>query len=202
MAIEQDAEQSAKNVAFYAALVDAWVATRMEKDKTLLTLATGGVGLLVTLLTTVGPSSGTQLWLYGLAGTCFGVAVVAAICVFDRNSHHLLDVIQNGTKGDDERLQLLDQIVFLSFVTGMVLTGAIALSAGYSHMHRKGAAMTQESREITMTTVVTDLEKRSLTGIVNLAPGTAVPQPASTSNNAGATPTPSQTGGTSQGSPK
>jgi len=52
------------------------------------------------------------------------------------------------------------------------------------------------------TKVVIDVEKRSPTRIGNLAPGTAVPQPASTSQCAGATATQGQSGGTSQGSPK
>ena len=43
-----------KQTAYFAALVEAWLQTRMEKDKSLLMLAAGGVGVLVTLLTTTG----------------------------------------------------------------------------------------------------------------------------------------------------
>jgi hypothetical protein len=115
---EQDAEQSAKNVAFYSAVVEAWVATRMEKDRTLLSLATGGIGLLATLLTTVGPSSRVELWLYGAAGVCFITTVVGAIRVFDRNSEHLSDVLRKKTVGDDADLQLLDRVVSYRLCSG------------------------------------------------------------------------------------
>jgi hypothetical protein len=201
MASEVDSQESQKEVAFYSAMVTAWVGTRMEKDKTLLTRAIGGIGLLVTLLTTVGPSSGTELWLYAVAGLSFGLAAVTAICVFDRNSDHLFDVIRNKKTGEDERLQVLDQIVFFSFVTGVVLTGAIALSAGSSRMHRKAASVTQENRE-TATIPATIMEHKSLSGIGNLAP-TQTPQPAANGQGGGGTTgTQGQTGGPSQGSPK
>ena len=61
------AQDSPKDVAFYSTVAQAWVATRMEKDKTLLSLATAGIGLLATLLTTAGASSLRQLFLYGAA---------------------------------------------------------------------------------------------------------------------------------------
>ena len=38
-----------KHTAYYSALVEAWLDTRMEKDKSLLMLAAGGIGILVTL---------------------------------------------------------------------------------------------------------------------------------------------------------
>ena len=41
-----DKEPSDKDVAFCGAVVDARVNTRMEKDKTQLALAAGGIGLL------------------------------------------------------------------------------------------------------------------------------------------------------------
>ena len=66
-----DSQHAQKEIAFYSKVVEAWVATRMEKDKTLLSLATGGIGLLVTLLSTLGASSPTQLLLYGSAGVSF-----------------------------------------------------------------------------------------------------------------------------------
>jgi tRNA A37 threonylcarbamoyltransferase TsaD len=53
MATDEDSHESQKKLAFYTAAVEAWVATRMEKDKTLLALAAGGIGLLATLLTAV-----------------------------------------------------------------------------------------------------------------------------------------------------
>ena len=64
----EDNINNAKEVAYYTALVDAWINTKMERDKSLLSLATAGIGLLVTLLTTVGITSGIMYLLYALRG--------------------------------------------------------------------------------------------------------------------------------------
>lgn len=47
-------EPEGKNIAHYSVLLDAWIQTRTERDKTLVTLSAAGVGLLVTILTTAG----------------------------------------------------------------------------------------------------------------------------------------------------
>lgn len=44
-----------KEELYLSAVINGWIETRMERDRTLLALSTGGVGLLVTLVTTVGP---------------------------------------------------------------------------------------------------------------------------------------------------
>ena len=43
-----------KEVEFYATSVTAWYNTALERDRGLFTLSAGGIGLLLTLLTTVG----------------------------------------------------------------------------------------------------------------------------------------------------
>ena len=75
-----------KEVAYFSAIVDAWVETRMEKDRALLGLSTGGVGLLATLLTTVGVARMWQLILYSAGALAFGFAIVTAIRIFGRNA--------------------------------------------------------------------------------------------------------------------
>jgi hypothetical protein len=51
---KEDAKNNAKEVEYFAAIANAWVNTRVEHDKSLLTLSAGGIGLLITLLSTVG----------------------------------------------------------------------------------------------------------------------------------------------------
>ena len=94
-----------KAVAFYAALVEAWVATRMEKDRTLLTLAAGGIGLLVTLLTTVAPTNAWQLGFYAAGGFSFLATVILAIKIFDSNSDHVEGVISDKVRHESAVLK-------------------------------------------------------------------------------------------------
>ncbi|MDA8663964.1 hypothetical protein N9L66_03280 [Porticoccaceae bacterium] len=47
-------ELEGKNVAYYSTMLSAWIETKMERDKTLVTLSAAGIGLLVTILTVIG----------------------------------------------------------------------------------------------------------------------------------------------------
>jgi hypothetical protein len=124
-----------KDVAFYSATVNAWIQTRMEKDKTLLTLSSAAIGLLATLSSTVGPSTLCQFWIYVMAASCFVVTVITTILVFDRNSTHLEAVAKRNAVGTDVVLTRLDTLKFATFVIGIVLTAVIAASAGWAHLH-------------------------------------------------------------------
>ena len=183
---EEEELVNSKKVAFYSAVVQAWIATRMEKDRTLLTLSSGGIGLLATLLATVGPSSRTELVLYGLAGASFIGSIVASVLIFHRNSDHLEDVVLREARGDDHKLKRLDAILFTLFLAGVVLTGAIAMVSGYSRI-RKDRSMSQGDRENTKV-IGSGTEQRSLTGIGNLAPASSPAQPGTSGDAAGAGP--------------
>ena len=88
-----DLEQE-KEVAFYAASLDAFYTTALEYDKGLFALAAGGLGLLVTLLTTVGIVSLYELVAYfiGIGAFTFALAVVLWILRF--NKTHIVVWIQ------------------------------------------------------------------------------------------------------------
>jgi len=189
-------EESSKRVAYYTALVDAWISTRMERDRTLLTLAVGGIGLLATLLTTVGPTSIAELALYGFAAVSFLVSALAAIKIFTKNGHYLEDVIQKGTKGDDPQLKVLDRLVLWSFISGVVLTMSIAASSGYRRMQENRSMPNQD----TQTTGAGGIEHKSLTGVGNLAPGGGTPAAGSQgSGSQSGTPAGSGSGNASPG---
>ena len=145
---ECNSESDSKDVAFYTATVQAWVTTRMEKDRTTLNLSAAGIGLLVTLLTTVGPSSHSELLLYGLAGTCYASAIVVALLVFDRNSHYLEEVIKSRKDDDDATLIKLDRGMFWLFIAGVVLTGVLGMFTGYNRVQRD-TPMAQENQQTT-----------------------------------------------------
>jgi len=152
-----DQQQPARDEALIATLREAWVSTRMEKDKTLLTLATGGIGLLTTLATAVGPASKTELALYVVAGLSFAVAVVVAVMIFDRNSVHIEHVLNNAAT-EDKPLKWMDRTLLASFLIGLALTGAMAFTSGRAHL-RKADNVANESKEGAAP------EQRSLNGI-------------------------------------
>ena len=68
-------ELEGKNIAHYSVLLGAWIQTKMERDKTLVTLSAAAIGLLVTIFTTVGVKS---IWEIPI----FAVAVISFLKLF------------------------------------------------------------------------------------------------------------------------
>lgn len=92
-------EDSQKRIEYHAASYNAWFNTSLEHDKSLLALSAGGIGLLLTLLTTIGLSSAEALVLYVSAIMCFVVALVAILVVFRRNRTYIENIRVSGLNG-------------------------------------------------------------------------------------------------------
>jgi hypothetical protein len=114
-----EASHKEKEVAFYSALVNAWISSRMEKDKSILTLSAGGVGLLVTLLVNFGIKSQCELLTYMTSIGGFLIAIFITLFVFERNTAHLKAVITEN-KQDDPILQISDKAANTAFLIGVI----------------------------------------------------------------------------------
>ena len=91
MRMTQEEIDDQKKIEFYAASVSAWYVSSLEHDKSLLTLSAGGIGLLITLLTTVGLGTAEALVLYVGAISSFVVALISVLRVFRGNQKYIED---------------------------------------------------------------------------------------------------------------
>ena len=114
-------ELEGKNIAQYSVLLSAWIQTRMQRDKTLVTLSTASVGLLVTLLTTVGITEYWIIYLYGGAFIGFGLTIWSSLQIYQRNSKHIEDSIK-GLSKEDPMLEKYDKLSMLAFYGGAIFT--------------------------------------------------------------------------------
>lgn len=155
---------------YYGALVTAWLNTRLERDKSILMLSAGGVGLLATLMTTVGPQTYVALALYAVSTVAFAVAVVSVLIVFNRNALHLQKVVRDP-KTRDPVLATLDRVSFWSFVIGAVVLGGLGFIAGTEKIHsRTEARMANSDQTKTSTPASGDTLKKSFDGISEMRP--------------------------------
>ncbi|MCK4752667.1 MAG: hypothetical protein KAS75_04410 [Planctomycetes bacterium] len=118
---KKDSVEQQKKVEYYAALVNAWIQTKMDHDKVLITLSAGGIALLVSLLSTVGVKQYWELGLYILAALCFLVTIVACIFILERNSKHIENVLAKKAT-EDYLLSRLDGVSRLFFIHGMIFS--------------------------------------------------------------------------------
>lgn len=119
-------ELEGKNIAHYSILLGAWIQTRMQRDKTLVTLSSAGVGLLVTLLTTVEISEQWIIYLFGGAFSGFGLTIWSSLQIYQRNSKHIEDSIRGSSK-DDSRLEKYDKLSIRAFYVGAIFTISIGI---------------------------------------------------------------------------
>src|SRR5690606_36908538 len=91
-----------------------------------------GIGLLVTLLTTVGVTRGWELFLYGGSFFGFGAAVLVSLSIFHRNSTYIERAIHRSSTEDPVLLQY-DKAQMAAFLFGVAFFAIIGVvSASYN----------------------------------------------------------------------
>jgi hypothetical protein len=156
-----------KEVEFYAANLNAWFNTRFEHDKSLLALSAGAVGLLITLISTVGVRSVETLILYILSLACFVVCLGTLLWIFRRNAKHLEDVVREVAI-NDQLLNILDRTAVASFMAGVVLSSIIGISTAIHSYIDKASEMTDKTKIQN-----TIMAKDSISGITSMRPNSA-----------------------------
>lgn len=178
-------ELEGKNIAHYSVLLGAWIQTKMERDKTLVTLSAGAIGLLVTILTTVGVKSIWEIPFFAIAVISFLITIWSSLVIYQLNSKHLEDAIR-GSSERDPRLEKYDKHSITAFIIGSVTALLIGiLSASFQLIKTEEEFMTNKDKSSQSTSKPTTLKKsvngvtllnpnakinRSLDGITNLNP--------------------------------
>jgi len=179
-----------KEVEFYAASTNAWFTTRFEHDKSLLGLSAGAIGLLITLVSTVGVKSIESLIIYILALLSFIICLASLLIIFRKNSDHLEQASQNQTT-HDPILSALDKIAITSFMVGILLASVIGVSTAVTSYIEKGNTMTdnkiksiqgevplEKSLNGAIAMSPKELATGSVTGINNMRPAAPAPNTA------------------------
>ena len=201
-----------KEVEFYTQSLNAWYNTSLEHDKSLLALSAGGIGLLITLLTTVGVSSAEGFVLNIGAILCFVTSLISILGVFKLNRSYIEAIFAGTAAKKDPILGRLDRLAIFAFGLGAIFTALIGISAAFLSYTTKGKAMATDNTNKTETTIF----RESFNGAKNLQPvelvqksfngaGALQPQPVANTTTPAANnpapaptpvPTPSGTGAT------
>lgn len=129
---ETDSNVERHNLA-YQAFLSGWLANKLERDKSILTLAGGGVALAVSLITTIGPDSISMLALFIAALISFLICLITLVFTFDENANYLSQVIKE-LPPDKRLLTLLNRIGLWSMLIGSILLSIAGGMAGYTKL--------------------------------------------------------------------
>jgi len=162
-------ELKGKNVAYYQVMLNAWIQSRMEHDKTLITLSSAGIGLLVTVAATFGAQHWIMPWLYGLTLSCFLCCIVISLKVYRLNSLLIECELKGSGKPD---LKPYDRAAKVSFIMGAIAFCCIGVAALVIDL-RKGDDMSKKQQDNW------GRAQKSLDGIQTLKPQLEQPPQAS-----------------------
>ena len=185
-------ELKGKNIANYQVLLSAWIQTRMERDKAVVTVSAAGIGLLVTLLTTVGVHDFWQRFVTIGAFIGFFGSIWISLTIYELNAGHIEYSLKGGN-GKDPKLERCDKLSRAFFSSGIVCLMLLGLIATFTS---KGGDMAKERNKTTgeqkLKESINGVNKispdqlevgKSLSGIGNLSPqNLSSPIPASTQN--------------------
>jgi len=155
-------ELEGKNIAYYQTLLSAWIHTRMERDKAVITLSMAAIGLLVTILTVIGISGVWQRILVICAFVGFGGAIWIGLRIYELNAEHLVDSLKGGS-GKDPKLERFDKWskgLFCFGIICLILLGVVAT------FNIKGGAMSDKEKKSSQKKSI----KESVKGINKLSP--------------------------------
>lgn len=127
---QPDQDFKEKNLIFYGAMVNAWLTTKLELDKHLLSLSTFAVGLLVTLATTIGLENCYAKLAAFISASCFIVVVFTILSIFTENASMVLAQLKNDEETSQplmDKLKRLDLIASIFFKIGVVTLVAVAI---------------------------------------------------------------------------
>ena len=122
-------EYEGKNIQHYAVNLAAWFNTKLEKDKSIITISSAAVGLLVTIITAKGVQSLCQVTFYLFSFIGFLTAIITSIQTLDQNAEQVRrDITNEGNI--NTQLRRNDIIVSMAFYAGIIFTTLVGISYG------------------------------------------------------------------------
>lgn len=142
-------ELEGKNVQFYMALATAWITTKTELDKTIITLSAGAIGLLITVLTAKGVAEGWHIGLFVISFIGYLIAIFTSLFIFQKNSK----LIEAELREEEHNIKLerYDKLARWSFFIGTVAFVAIGIFSALSkwkEVNQKKEEKPQANQEI------------------------------------------------------
>jgi hypothetical protein len=111
-----------KHIEYVGQAYASFYNTKMEKDKSILTLSVAGIGFLITLLGFHKGLGIIHMVFFLLSALSFLVSIYFVINIFEKNSDYIIDLTRSvDVRVKECKLQMLDDIVIKSFYFAIVM---------------------------------------------------------------------------------
>ncbi len=127
-------------------LLEKWIDISIETDRQLLTLSTGGIGLIAAFITTKGVGSFGQMSLLILACLFFLVTLTCTFFILHLNKKHIACVMA-GESSSNSLLGFLDRASVISFSIGVILATMFAFNVANTDLEQKSKESTSKTEQ-------------------------------------------------------
>lgn len=135
--VEESYQNAQKNhekkaLVYYEHLLDSLIITRMEYDKSLLLISIGGVGLLITLLTTLKFPSIYYILFFIISILALLITGIMIAYTFYISTTYIKFILANQNKKaekENKKLKLLRWIIVFSFTSGIAFAVGVGILA-------------------------------------------------------------------------
>ena len=112
-----------KMIAYYSSIYNAWLNTRMEGDKSILTLSVSALRLLITLFATISKITKIEFILFLIAILFFLCTAILIIIIYNKNSDFLESIAKEDEIHKHEKtLKRLDIFSRIFFFLGLIIS--------------------------------------------------------------------------------
>lgn len=158
-------EKSRKRVAYYSVLVDAWVQSRMEVDKTLIIISSAGIGFLLTIISKLGINNVIEFIIYLFAFISFFIVIITCIVVFTKNTIYIKKIIKEG-KDDHRSLDICSWVAKSFFILALISVLILGINIGIIQLRKGGAEMEEKEKKLSTNRRLGRLDKLQPGGTV------------------------------------
>ncbi|MBF0283927.1 MAG: hypothetical protein HQL51_05660 [Magnetococcales bacterium] len=125
---QEDESRKLKDVEYYSAMVTAWFNTKLEHDKSLITLSTGGLGFIIAISSKILNSHPLFLAAYIVAIVSFLVCIASLLLIFKGNAKAIEGQIARSDPSQYiGKLKFLDKVASISFFVGVFLSSVLGI---------------------------------------------------------------------------
>lgn len=113
--------------------------TKIEKDKSILTLSVAGLGFLVTFINFTENLKLYEFILFIISAVCFMICIYKIINIFDKNAEYIILLTTDAEGIDDKEIELkrLDQWAIKSFYLGLVMAFTLGMCTSLTNLNKK-----------------------------------------------------------------
>lgn len=165
-----DNSEDQKDLAFYTAILNAWISSSFENDKSILTLSMAGIGFLITLLTAFKVHSIFILLFYLFPIVLFLVCIFLILLIYYQNRNLLQKIIhleENDEKTKNPKnkisvdksesfLKSLDRAVFICFFLAILLSVVVGTLTGINEYKKQQQHLTEKSKNLKTLVLIKD----------------------------------------------